>query len=149
MLSPGVLTASMEDGTIFRSSAILHKRDATQDVAGLIPVNGGLTGERMYEAYAAMLVGIVSAAGAIGALIGSRHLSPLFYTAVHLIATLFMIMLVTFGYEAVPPAARTAPAYMSRLIYLGVSSVMFVNTMLIHAVLNRSKETHSFLSSLF
>lgn len=103
----------------------------------------------MYEAYAAMLVGIVSAAGAIGALIGSRHLSPLLYTAVHLMATLFMIMLVTFGYEAVPAAARTAPAYMSRLIYLGVSSVMFVNTMLIHAVLNRSKENHSFLSSLF
>lgn len=103
----------------------------------------------MYEAYAAMLVGIVSAAAAIGALIGSRHLPPLPFTAVHLTATLLMIMLVTFGYEAIPPAARTAPAHMSRLIYLGVSSVMFVNTMLVHAFLNRSKGNHSFKSTVF
>ncbi len=103
----------------------------------------------MYEAYVAMLVGIVSAAAAIGALIGSRHLPPLPYTAVHLAATICMIMLVTFGYEAVPSAARTAPAYMSRLIYLGVSSVMFVNTMLVHAFLNRSKGNPSFQSPVF
>jgi hypothetical protein len=94
----------------------------------------------MYEAYAAMLVGIVSAAAAIGALIGSRHLSPLAYTAVHLTATLLMILLVTFGYEAVPAPARIGPEYVSRLIYLGVSSVMFFNTMLVHAFLNRSKK---------
>jgi hypothetical protein len=103
----------------------------------------------MYEAYAAMLVGIVSAAAAIGALIGSRHLSPLLYTAVHLTATLFMIMLVTFGYEAVPPAARMAPAYISRMIYLGVSSVMFFNTMLCHGFLNRSKGNQSLQSNVF
>jgi hypothetical protein len=93
----------------------------------------------MYEAYAAMLVGIVSAAAAIGALIGSRHLPPLAYTAVHLTASLLMIMLVTFGYEAVPAPVRIGPEYVSRLIYLGVSSVMFFNTMLVHAFLNRSK----------
>ncbi len=103
----------------------------------------------MYEAYAAMLVGIVSAAAAIGALIGSRHLPPLPYTTVHLTATLFMIMLVTFGYDAVPAAAHTAPAYMSRLIYLGVSSVMFVSTMFVHAFLNRSNGNHSFQSTVF
>lgn len=94
----------------------------------------------MHEAYAGMLVGIVSAAAAIGALLGSRRLPPLAYTAVHLIATLLMIVLVTFGYEAVPAPVRTGPEYVSRLIYLGVSSVMFFNTMLVHAFLNRSKE---------
>lgn len=98
----------------------------------------------MYEAYAAMLVGIVSAAAALGALISSRHLPPLPYTIVHLAATLLMILLVTFGYEAVPTAARTAPAYISRLIYLGVSSGMFINTMLVHAFLNRSKGSSSY-----
>jgi hypothetical protein len=103
----------------------------------------------MYEAYAAMLVGIVSAGAAIGALIGSQRLPSLPYTAVHLTATLFMIMLVTFGYDAVPPAARMAPDYMSRLIYLGVSSTMFVNTMLVHAFLNRSKGNYSFRSMVF
>lgn len=77
---------------------------------------------------------------AIGALIMSRRLPPLAYTAVHLIATLFMIMFVTCGYEAVPTVARTAPEYLSRLIYLGVSSIMFFNTILIHAFLNRSKK---------
>lgn len=92
----------------------------------------------MYEAYAAVLVGIVSAAAAIAALIGSRRSPPLTYTAVHLTATLVMIVLVTFGYEAVPLSARVAPEYLSRLIYLGVSSVMFFNTMLVHAFLNRS-----------
>jgi len=102
----------------------------------------------MYEAYAAMLVGIVSAAAAIGALIGSRHLSPLAYTAVHLTATLLMIALVTFGYEAVPAPARTGPDYISRLIYLGVSSVMFFNTMLVHAFLNQSEKTTT-LGKLF
>ena len=102
----------------------------------------------MYEAYAAMLVGTVSAGAAIVAMIGSRHLSPLLYTAVHLAATLFMIFLVTFGYEAVPAAARSEPVYISRLIYLGVSSVMFVNTMLIHAVLNRSPGHHLSQSGL-
>jgi hypothetical protein len=118
-------------------------------VVGLFFVNDRLAGGIMYEAYAAMLVGIVSAAAAIGALIGSRHLPPLLYTAVHLTATLFMIILVTCGYEAVPPAVRIAPAYLSRLIYLGVSSVMFVNTMLLHAFLNRSKGNHSFQSTVF
>lgn len=103
----------------------------------------------MYEAYAAMLVGIISAAAAIGALLGSRQLSPLLYTSVHLAATVLMIMLVTFGYEAVPSTARIAPVYISRLIYLGVSSVMFLNTMLVHAFLNRSKGTPSFQSTLF
>ena len=103
----------------------------------------------MYEAYAAMLVGIVSAAAAIAALMGSRHLSPLPYTALHLTATLLMIMLVTFGYEAVPPTARIAPAYISRLIYLGVSSTMFLNTMLVHAFINRSKSSRSFQSTVF
>jgi hypothetical protein len=103
----------------------------------------------MYEAYAAMLVGIVSAAAAIGALMGSRHLSPLLYTAVHLTVTLLMIGLVTFGYEAVSPDARIAPAYLSRLIYLGVSSVMFINTMLVHAFINRSKGNHPFQSTVF
>jgi hypothetical protein len=94
----------------------------------------------MQEAYAAMLVGIVSAAAAIGAWIVSRRLPPLAYTAVHLLATLSMILFVTCGYEAVPPAARTAPEYLSRLIYLGVSSIMFFNTILVHAFLNRSKK---------
>lgn len=101
----------------------------------------------MYEAYAAMLIGIVSAAAAIGAMIGSRHLSPLLYTAVHVAATLAMILLVTFGYEAVPVSARTEPVHVSRLIYLAVSSLMFVNTMLIHAFLNRTKRTS--LANLF
>ena len=68
----------------------------------------------MHEAYAAMLVGIVSAAAAIGALLGSRHLPPLAYTAVHLTASLLMIMLVTFGYEAVPAPVRIGPEYVSR-----------------------------------
>jgi hypothetical protein len=102
----------------------------------------------MQEAYAAMLVGIVSAAVAIGALIGSRRLPPLAYTVVHLTATLLMIMFVTCGYEAVPTAARTAPEYLSRLIYLGVSSIMFFNTILIHAFLNRSKKSTT-LGNLF
>lgn len=102
----------------------------------------------MYEAYAAMLVGTVSAAAAIAAMIGSRHLSPLLYTAVHLAATLFMIILVTFGYEALPAAARIEPVYVSRLIYLGVGSVMFVNTMLVHAFLNRSQGNRLYQSSL-
>jgi hypothetical protein len=102
----------------------------------------------MQEAYAAMLVGIVSAAVAIGALIGSRRLPPLAYTVVHLTATLLMIMFVTYGYEAVPTAARTAPEYLSRLIYLGVSSIMFFNTILIHAFLNRSKKSTT-LGNLF
>lgn len=96
----------------------------------------------MYEAYAAMLVGVVSAAAAIGALIVSRRLPPLAYTAVHLMATLLMIILVTFGYEAVPAPVRTGPEYVSRLIYLSVSSVMFFSAMLVHAFLNRTnKET--------
>ncbi|HKN85825.1 MAG TPA: hypothetical protein VJV04_03090 [Nitrospiraceae bacterium] len=103
----------------------------------------------MYEAYAALLVGIVSAAAAIGALIGSRHSSPLAYTAVHLTATLVMIMLVTFGYEAVPMSARVAPEYLSRLIYLSVSSVMFFNTMLVHAFLNRSPKKGTMRGNLF
>ena len=122
---------------ILRSSAILSQQAFLQDVAGFQSLGdeGG-----MQEAYAAMLVGIVSAAAAIGALIMSRRLPPLAYTAVHLIATLFMIMFVTCGYEAVPTVARTAPEYLSRLIYLGVSSIMFFNTMLIHAFLNRSKK---------
>src|SRR5688500_7041340 len=47
MLRFGLLTASFKQGTIFRSSAILHKSD------------GRVTGGMMYEAYAAMLVGIV------------------------------------------------------------------------------------------
>ena len=93
----------------------------------------------MYEAYAALLVGVVSAAAAISALICSRCFSPLPYTVVHLTATLVMIVLVTFGYEAVPVSAREAPEYLSRLIYLGVSSVMFFNTMLVHAFLNPSR----------
>ena len=95
----------------------------------------------MYEAYAALLIGTVSAAAAIGAMIGSRHLSPLPYTVVHLAAILVMIFLVTFGYEAVPVSLRTAQAHVSRLIYLGVSSLMFVSTMFVHAWLNRSKRT--------
>ena len=103
----------------------------------------------MYEAYVAMLVGIISAAAAIAALIGSRHFSPLAYTAVHLTATLVMIVLVTFGYEATPMSARIAPEYISRLIYLGVSSVMFFNTMLVHAFLNRSPHEGTTLGKLF
>jgi hypothetical protein len=93
----------------------------------------------MYEAYAAMLVGVVSAAAAIAAMVFSRRLAPLAYTTVHLAAILLMIMLVTFGYETIPLFARMTPVYVSRLIYLGVSSVIFVNTMLIHTFLNRSK----------
>lgn len=93
----------------------------------------------MYEAYAAMLVGVISAAAAIGALISTRRLSPLGYTAVHLSVTLLMIGLVTFGYARIPLSARTSPDYVSRLIYLGASCATFFNTMLIHAILNRPK----------
>lgn len=103
----------------------------------------------MYEAYAALLVGVISAAAAISALIGSRHAAPLAYTAVHLTATLVMIVLLTFGYEAVPVSARVAPEYLSRLIYLGVSSVMFFNTMLVHAFLNRSPQKRTTRGNLF
>ena len=103
----------------------------------------------MYEAYAALLVGVISAAAAISALIGSRHAAPLAYAAVHLTATLVMIVLVTFGYEAVPVSARVAPEYLSRLIYLGVSSVMFFNTMLVHAFLNRSPQKGTTRGNLF
>ena len=93
----------------------------------------------MHEAYTAMLVGVVSAAVAIGAMLFSRHLAAAAYTVVNLTAVFLMIALVTCGYETIPPFSRTASVHVSRLIYLVVSSLMFVNTMLIHAFLNRSK----------
>ncbi|WP_447977541.1 hypothetical protein [Candidatus Nitrospira bockiana] len=93
----------------------------------------------MYEAYAATLVGVVSAAVAIWALRLSRSLAPLPYTAVHVAAILIMILLVTWGYAKVPVLHRYPHDLISRLIYIGVSWLMFVNTLVVHWRLNRPK----------
>jgi formate hydrogenlyase subunit 4 len=90
------------------------------------------SGEAMYEAYAAMLVGTVCGAAAVLALQISRNLSAIAYTAVHLGTILLMIVLVTFGYDSIPFAERHPQLGISRLLYVAVSWTFFIATMLIH-----------------
>ena len=89
----------------------------------------------MYEAYVAILVGTVSGAAAIAALHLSRNLSPLPYTAVHLGTILLMIALVTLGYDHIPVGGRYPDTGLSRVLYIVVSWLAFVSTMLIHRTL--------------
>jgi hypothetical protein len=95
----------------------------------------------MYEAYAAMLVGVVCAGGAIGALTLSRNLPPLSYTAVHVTTILIMIAVVTLGYDSIPPAERYPHVGLSRLLYIVVSWVLFVITLWTHRLLGRPELT--------
>ena len=86
----------------------------------------------MYECYAATVVGVVCAAGAIAALTVSRSMRPLPYTVVHITAVLIMIALVTTGFDKVPPAARYPQETVSRLLYIAVSWLAFVATLAVH-----------------
>lgn len=89
----------------------------------------------MYECYAATVVGVVCAAGAIAALAVSRTMRPLPYTVVHITAVLVMIALVTVGFEKVPLAARYPQETVSRLLYIAVSWLAFVGTFAVHRVI--------------
>jgi hypothetical protein len=86
----------------------------------------------MYEAYAAMLVGVVCGAAAIAALNLSRNLAPLSYTAMHLATIVVMITLVTLGYDSIPVAERYPQAGTSRLLYVVVSWLLFIGTMAVY-----------------
>ncbi|MER3422929.1 MAG: hypothetical protein C4293_06540 [Nitrospiraceae bacterium] len=92
----------------------------------------------IYEAYAATLVGVVSAGVAIRALTVSRNLAPLHYTVVNLIAILLMIVLVTVGYDTILFTARHPHIIISRLVYIGVSWLIFVKTLVVYSCLNPS-----------
>ena len=93
----------------------------------------------MYEAYVAMLIGVVCAATAILALNLSRRLRPLPYAGVHLTAVIVMISLITLGYGKIPAASRHSHVFISNVIYIGVSWAIFVTTLLTYSYLNRPK----------
>ena len=95
----------------------------------------------MYEAYAAMLVGVVCGGGAIVALMLSRNLTPLPYTAVHITAILVMIALVTLGYDSIPATERHTNVGLSRMVYILVSWMVFVATMWTYRLLSRPSLT--------
>ncbi len=101
----------------------------------------------MYEAYVATLVGVVCAAAAIVALNLSRRLDPLPYAVVHLTAVLVMIALVSLGYARIPLVARYPQTVVSSMIYIGVSWLMFVSTLVTYSYLNRSKRSSTALPS--
>jgi hypothetical protein len=86
----------------------------------------------MLEIYAATLVGVVCGAAAVAALQLSRELAPAPYTAIHVITIVVMIGLVTLGYESIPTIERYADAGLSRMLYVVVSWLAFMLTMLIH-----------------
>jgi hypothetical protein len=83
----------------------------------------------MYEAYAAILVGVVCAGAAIAALTLSRNLAPFPYALVHLTAVLIMISFVTLGYDSIPTAERYPHHAVSRMLYVVLSWVLFVGTL--------------------
>jgi hypothetical protein len=83
----------------------------------------------MYEVYVATLVGVVCGAAAVAALQFSRNLSALLYAGVHLGAILFMIVLVTQGYDSIPSIQRYPQMGLSRMLYVGVSWLVFIATM--------------------
>lgn len=95
----------------------------------------------MYEAYAAVLVGVVCAGVAILALRVSRDFAPAAYAGVHVAVVVLMIVLVTIGYGKVSLTQRVSPAIVSSGIYVGVSWIMFVNTLIVYSFLNRQKRT--------
>jgi protein-S-isoprenylcysteine O-methyltransferase Ste14 len=91
----------------------------------------------MYEAYAAMLVGVVCAGGAIAALTLARNLAPLAYTAVHVTTIVVMIVLVTLGYDSIPSVERYPDPGLSRMLYVVVSWMLFVGTLWTYRLLGR------------
>jgi hypothetical protein len=95
----------------------------------------------MYEAYAAMLVGVVCAGGAIAALTLARNLAPLPYTAVHVITILVMIAVVTLGYDSIPLEERYFHHGLSRLLYIAVSWLVFTGTLWTYRLLGRAEPT--------
>jgi hypothetical protein len=91
----------------------------------------------MYEAYAAILVGVVCAGAAIAALALARNLAPLPYAAVHVAAILIMIGFVTLGYDSIPTEERYPHLAVSRMLYVVLSWILFVGTLWTYRVLVR------------
>jgi protein-S-isoprenylcysteine O-methyltransferase Ste14 len=90
----------------------------------------------MYEAYVATLVGVVCGAAAVAALQFSRNLSAAPYAAVHLVAILVMIVLVTLGYDSMPLSVSSSNMASSRMLYILVSWVLFIATMWTYRLLS-------------